>query len=93
MKIETVSITPGVSFGTAQEIPCSTARPATKQVGSKSSGNGVKRQKNVITVPGKLLGELQRADREITAANKKVMILVNGKRRFVREADYRAGQY
>jgi hypothetical protein len=97
MKIETIQITPGVSFGTAQEIPCSTARPGAKQVGHASSGNGVRKPRKVCGDTAwersRSASDERKADHDLTAANRMVMILVNGKRRFAREVDYRAGTW
>ena len=35
-----------------------------------------------------MLSELQKADQQVTADNKMVMLLHNGKRKFIRASDY-----
>jgi hypothetical protein len=93
MKIVTVEVTPGVSFAGAREIPSTRERPAAKSVGHKSSGNGVRRQRNAVIIPGKLAMELKTSDQRITEANRTRLVILNGKGRFIREADYQAGTW
>ena len=86
--MEVVKITPGITFGSARELPNSTVRPQAKHLSMKSSGNGVKKPNNKINIPGKLRMELQQIDREITESSKMILCLVNGKRKFIRASEY-----
>ena len=92
--MEITEITPGASFSTARELPCSTVRPAAKTVSAKTSGNGVKKPKGICGdtawEKSKFFAEEKKADHVISEASKMIMVLVNGKCRFVRLSEYRA---
>lgn len=92
--MEIVTITPGVTFGSARELPNSTVRPASKNVSIKSSGNGVKKPKNICGdtawEKSRVFADERKADHGITEENKMILVLSNGKARFVRLSEWRA---
>lgn len=87
--MEVLEVT-GTSYPTAIEIPVSRERPISKHQKSPggNSGAGSHKTSYVPRLGGKLLSEQQKLDQQITADNRKVMLLHNGKKRFVRAADY-----
>ncbi len=91
--MKTLEVT-GTSYPDAHELPVRTARPSAKRQKSNPGGNsGSRHDKRTIYLPrlaGKALAEVQKADQEQTAVHKMRLLVVNGKRRFVREADYQA---
>jgi hypothetical protein len=89
--MKTLEVT-GTSYPDAHELPVRTARPSAKRQKSNPGGNSGtnKKQSRVPKLTGKALLELQKADQEQTAVHKMRLLVVNGKRRFVREADYQA---
>lgn len=62
-----------------------------KSPGGNSGGK--KRSSYMPRLTGRLLSEQQDEDRDQTEANRMVLLLVNGKRKFVRQSDYQAGVY
>ena len=88
--MEVVEITPGVSFESAVSLPNDRQRPVNKSVGRKgSTGNGTRKRAR-MTLPGKLAAELAKADQDITAANKRILVIdmAQGSRRFVKLSEY-----
>ena len=87
--MEVLEVT-STDFSTARELLNHGGRPISKHQKSPggNSGAGKVRNKYVPRLAGKLLSELQKADQQVTADNKMVMLLHNGKRRFVRASDY-----
>lgn len=73
------------NFPDARELPNKKERPVGKH--QKSPGGRSGSRKDRLT-GGNWLTQLQKTDREITEANKMIMWLVNGKRKFVRVSDY-----
>jgi hypothetical protein len=89
--VEVISITPGVVFEHPVPLPSSTVRPVAKSTGKKTSGNGVKKKRSTTTpaFTGKLQAEAAAEAREITRANRMMLVLSpTGKRTFVRLSEY-----
>lgn len=81
-------------FPGAHELPNKPGRPAAKhQKSPGGNSGGAKRTSYMPRLSGRQLGDQQKEDREITEANRMVLLLLNGKRKFVRQSDYRAGVY
>jgi len=80
----------GPPYPNARELPNHGGRPISKHQKSPggNGGGGKTRNTYVPRLGGKLLTELQVADRAQTEKNKMVMWLVGGKRRFVRASEY-----
>ena len=78
-------------FPDAHELPNHGGRPVAKHQKSTGGNSGAGKVKTsyVPRLSGQLLTDLQKADQQQTAANKMVMVLENGKRKFIRESDYR----
>jgi len=78
-------------FPDARELPLHGGRPISKHQKSPGGNSALGKSKTsyVPRLGGKALAELQKADQATTAANRTVMWLYNGKRRFVRESEYR----
>ena len=87
--MEVVSITPGVTYPTAVELPNKNHRFVNGS-NKSSSGNSTSKNKNRLVLPGKLLSELQKASQEQTKANQRVLVIDGGKRRWVLLSDWRA---
>ena len=84
--MEVLEVT-GTSYPDARELPNKTGRPVAKHQKSSSSTSG----KTPALPSGavqQLLSQLRKEDHKITEANKMVMWLVNGKRKFVRASEY-----
>jgi hypothetical protein len=87
----------GATFEHAHELPNKGGQPAAKQEKSSPGGNSGGTGKGNITsrfIPkpaGRILTEMQVADREIQTASLMKLVLVNGKRKFVRASEY--GQF
>jgi hypothetical protein len=80
----------GPPYPNARELPNHGGRPISKHQKSPggNSGAGKARNNYVPRLTGKLLSELQKDDRAQTEANKTVMWLYKGKRRFVKASEY-----
>ena len=87
--MEVLEVT-GSSYLTARELPNHGGRPISKHQKSPGGNSGAGKGKTsyVPRLAGKLLSELQKADQQVTADNKMVMLLHNGKRKFIRASDY-----
>ena len=86
--MEIVSITPGVTYTTAVELP-NKNRQWTNGTHKSSSGNSTNKKKNTMLIPGKLLSEIQKASQEATRANQRVLVLDGtGRRHWMRLADW-----
>ena len=87
--MEVLEVT-GTDYSTAVEIPVSRERPIAKHQKSNSgnSGSGGKKTSYVPRLAGKALSELQKADQQVTQENRTVMVLRNGKRRFMKASEY-----
>jgi hypothetical protein len=89
MKVQIIEVT-GTSYPDARELPNKGGRPAAKLQKSTSSSGA---RKPPSAVPPALPAQ-RMASQEATAANRKVLLItVKGKRRWLRESDYRAGRY
>jgi hypothetical protein len=77
------------TFSTAREIPPGRVRPQAKSVGHKGmTGNGQRKKTNKVSLPGKMAADLATADRNITEANKRMLVIdmAAGTRNFVKIA-------
>lgn len=89
MKVIEVTST---DYPNAHELPNRGGRP-TNGTNKSSSGNSAGKKASHI-VPGansSTLNAIRKRDQEITEECKMVMWLVNGKHRFMRMSDYKAG--
>ena len=86
--MEVLEVT-GTDYRTAIELPTSRERPIAKH--QKSPGGngkmGGKKNPDAPRLAGKALSELQKADQAVTAQNKMILWLHNGKRTFVRASE------
>ncbi len=93
--MEIVEIVPGQDYSQAAELPNKGGRSTAKQEKSSPGGNSGGTGKGNVTScftpkpAGRILGEMQEADREIRMASLMIMVLVNGKRKFVRTSEYK----
>jgi hypothetical protein len=90
--MEIIEIVPGVTYPTAVELPCKNVQWMNGRNKSSPGGNSHPKKKNRMIIPGKMNAELQKAAQRQTAANRKILILVGGKRRWVRMADWEHDQ-
>lgn len=86
--MEVLEVT-GTSYPTAVELPCKRERPVGGKQKSNATGNAGTRKKKMGTPP---TPAMRKASQEATEANKTMLLVVGGKRRFVRLADYEAGR-
>jgi hypothetical protein len=88
--MEVLEVT-GISYPDARELPNKTGRPAAKHQKSPGGNSGSQkvRSRDVPRLTGKLLTEQQKIDQQITAENRMVLTLIHGKRKFIRESEYR----
>jgi len=81
----------GVSYAGAVEIPVSRARPVSKATANKASGNGTKKTKNTVLLTGRMAAEAAAADREITKANQRILVVSpTGRKTFMKLSEHRA---
>jgi hypothetical protein len=93
MKIVKITNT---SYPSARELPNKSGRPINKHQKSPggNSGGGKHGTSNAPRPAGRLLADLQKADREATQAGKMYLVVFAGrKRKFIRESDYLAGNF
>lgn len=85
----------GATFEHAHELLVSTVRPAAKSVGNKSGGNsgsGSKeswRSGDSAWRKSKFFAEERKAASDLAGENRMIMVVINGKSRFVRQSEYR----
>lgn len=79
----------GTSYPTAVELPCKRERPAGGKNKSAATGNAGSRKKKMGTPPSVAM---RKEAQEATEANKMVKMVIGGKSRFVRLADYEASR-
>jgi hypothetical protein len=89
MKI--VSTTPGVTYPSAVELP---NRGLRLQNGTHKSAsqNGSAGKRHRMLLPGKMSAELQKLAQDQTRANRMMLLIEGGKRRWIRVADWEARQ-
>ena len=87
--MEVLEVT-GTDYRTAIELPTSRERPIAKH--QKSPGGngkmGGKKNPDAPRLAGKALSELQKADQAVTAQNRMILWLHEGKRTFVRASEF-----
>jgi hypothetical protein len=84
--MEVIEITEGASFAGAVELPNSTRRTTYKSVGGKGGGTGSRKTGSVVppvTAAGK------KRDREISEANRRVLVISPEGKTWVLLSDYR----
>lgn len=87
--MEIVSITQGVTYPTAVELPSKKKRLVNGTHKSSSGNSGSGKHTHRITIPGKMHAELMIEAQRQTEANRKMLVLDGtGKRRWVRLADW-----
>lgn len=84
--MEIIKVT-GSSYPNAHELPCDKQRITSKHVSNKGGGNSAKRVHAAPVPPA--TPAIRKRDQEITAANQMMLLIVNGKRRFVRASEYK----
>lgn len=91
--MEVIEVIPGIPYDHPVELPVSRSQPVSKHIARKGAGNGVKRPKNTVTIPGKLRVELAVEARRITEENRTIMVLgPTGKKKFVRLSEHRKAE-
>lgn len=72
----------------AHELPNKNRRWVNGRNKSSPSGNSASKKKNRMIIPGKMHAEILKASQEQTAANKKILVIAGGKRRWVLLKDW-----
>ena len=78
----------GSSYPTARELPNHGGRPISKHQKSPGGNSTAKNKDNWRKPAGTVKMQIQKADQRITEANQMVMLLINGKRKFIRASEY-----
>jgi hypothetical protein len=89
--MEIVKIVPGQSYANAVELP-SNKRYANGTHKAASGNSGATRPVMSNSVRG-IHAEQQKADRTLTEASRRRLVLRNGKKHWVLESDYQAGTW
>lgn len=85
--MEIIEIT-GSSYPNARELPNKNVRWVNGRNKSSPSGNSAPKKKNRMIIPGKMHAEILKESQARTAANKKMLVIAGGKRRWVLMRDW-----